>query len=1654
MRKFFSTILLLFTLIPAAFIVSGFLFLPDSQSIFDQIKSEVIKQAGAAFSREVDIESVDGNLLTSISLNNVRIAKNKTLSDGDIIKIKKVVVYYNILKAGFSADILPAIYKIDFIEPDIDIQRDLKGEFNFLNLIAPPQQGEPQKPLPFKAKIEIINGHAFYGDERGFAVKPISHAFSCEAQNINGIIDLTIKNRLFLESKLDVRTEKGTIPMSLNGNLNLSNNNFKFTVSSSNVDIKNFGSYILNIPNINFENGAADVNLTIKSAKKKFPVDFDGNIYIKSGILSLFKYNITGIDGQIILHGDEIKFVNMAGNISDIPVVLNGKFNDFENMKFNLKLSSKDAKIGNALRLSEMTKNIELSGIGNLEILIGGDIGNPKISGSLLMSDGILYKHPISGKCDFEFGSQALIIKIAETKLFNGIMFADGKINFSGTTPKIKAGFQLKDIDLFALSQNNQGISGRTSGSVNVDGTADKLKVSSNLNLNKSSIFGQQIDQIVSNVEFADGKINFKQLNIKGSGAEANLSGYIDKNMRFLISTKSHNFVLKTIIENFGVISGRLDDFEGTVLGIFDKDFFSKPYKTLSAKGNVKISDATIRNQKLTSISGSFSFGGEKLTLSDMILTNNDTRVSISGEAGIGIQSQIIVRGKDVKLSDLTFINEFLPVEISRIDGSTSFSARIYGFIPKETKISDIDLLKTVNCDINTNANSGCIGDQKFDQSDISASFSKGVLNIDNFSIKTPASDIRIFGSIDKDFNLNLDTSGTLDILDIHMFTAKYGRIAGQINIKSKIEGKIDNPNIKCRFDANNLRYNNIFIDSASGKIKVTDKKILSDDDIIIGLDGDSYKISGFVDFSKPMPYVKGKVQSIKGGLGSIAKAVNMVILEINKQTKIISSKDLFTPHSFKQSSFYYPSEFSPDDQVVLYTPGKNGDKTFNNYWDDVMASYNAYKQNLATSLNISASGKLDGSVDLEGTLANMSGNMWLKILNGRFEKYNFSSLELKATLADNNLNIKDFKIEKEKGSLQIKGNLSLEKISVGISSNEMPLDILSLLPFNLPTDGKVKLNAAISGSYSSPEVSAQINAKNISWGEILIPSAIASINADKNGLLIKKLNVSAADQSINIAGKIPFTLNDEIDLKLNLAGNNVGILSNIFRGVKWDRGNGNAQLILSGNIGNPKLNGNISVNHGKITVFNGDSHIENLDTNIIISDNLIKIDKLNGMFTGKATNGITNYLNISGNVDLRNMIKDWSIGLDLILADTEVNLNVPQLISGTISAQNTRIKGLYYLGTPGAKVNWAKISGNFTLHDSTLYSSSNSSNSSGRIITLLYNLTAALGKNVYLLSGDSGRAIVGDFSSINLLIDSDILKITGSYNVPNIDGIVQLKSGSISILTRDFSIVSYDSQKTLFAKQLGKSAENTATFNGGIMPNLNVLAMSKVQDSKKQSDGTTITNNIDIFSRISGIPFSSDTIKSVKINFEAYTEDSTKTPVELVPATYSDSEIKVMLLPDYLKGALGLSSTSQQSVDTRTVVVDVVSARLQSVLLRSVERSLERALGLESLTLNYNFGKDLEKAAGIQSQPQQTASDQTKFDVGFVKGFFDRLYIGVRYKQALEQSNAIQNTSLNYQITWKINQALAFEYYREPLNFQSVTNTYYKTSLNYTLRF
>lgn len=626
--------------------------------------------------------------------------------------------------------------------------------------------------------------------------------------------------------------------------------------------------------------------------------------------------------------------------------------------------------------------------------------------------------------------------------------------------------------------------------------------------------------------------------------------------------------------------------------------------------------------------------------------------------------------------------------------------------------------------------------------------------------------------------------------------------------------------------------------------------------------------------------------------------------------------------------------------------------------------------------------------------------------------------------------------------------------ISAEITASNMPIDFLSLIiGKGKPFDGKFNMDVSIRGRTASPSATAIVAANNINIGGVKLDSVDSQLSYGNNTLFFNKMLLSRNGRSASVGGALPFNKNS-IAVAATLEGQTLGLLTLLSPDIEWITGAGTARVMVTGTISHPVFNGYLALSDVAIYMKMLDSNLESLNSRLNVGGNTISIESFSANWIGKWTQNKSNSVVVSGEADLDGLFSDSrTMNLALFLKDSSYTLDVPNFYKGDLDIKGVSLRGP--LSFDPERSRNPKLSGIYSLSNGVIALPDMSKRSDARPIDL--DLTLNILKNTYVSAGDTSL-ISTDLSNLilYLAIEGPGIVFSGNLNEPKISGKAVLKNGTVNILNREFSLIDVDRQKEIYTTALDKVKENSAVFSGGSMPNLSLSSEIRIKSTETiagetpSSPPTYKTTNVLVVSRISGVPYAKTQEEGINIAFDSFIEDTTKQPAELSPSGYDDDQVKVLLLPDFIKGSLAANEKGMTDVTANDVLADYLNSRLNSYLLRNVERNLAKSFDLENLTLEYNFGRDIKNMMAEKEEPAfiTPGDPETQYGVGAMKGFFDRFYIDMRYAQAAPEQALVNNSVFDYQLTYKLSPIISVVYYREPLSYIEQQSDYYKVTL------
>ncbi|MDI6731998.1 MAG: translocation/assembly module TamB domain-containing protein, partial [Candidatus Margulisbacteria bacterium] len=1241
-----------------------------------------------------------------------------------------------------------------------------------------------------------------------------------------------------------------------------------------------------------------------------------------------------------------------------------------------------------------------------------------QISGKVNVRDGSAYLQKFAGEINFSFADSNLTLDFNQLSFYKGQTAGRCQIAFRPKKIVLDLKAQINRLDLVLLSQNTPGITGLANGSLSLSGPVNNLAGSVSANLVKAALFGQPIDQLQVSFAVKESDFQINKLRASAPNALVTATGKISREMVFDLQTKAQGIHLSGQ-GLLGKMEAMVDQFEGKTHFKLDDKFLVSPLKNLTASGKCQVSQCQIGQQRIGSAQGNITIGEGLIRVENAALKEKDSILHISGQTGIGAPTYLKIHGEKLDLADFKIVNHFLPREAQDPSGLLNASIIITGELSKETLLTSLEPLLSLNFSTEALLFAANIAD-------VPISSGNFHLNWENQNLVLSSSQINFLNHdyLAANFSLNdknqLDGNihGVFDASVLNRFIKKYGALSGKAGINAIIGGTLDDPDMAASFWIESLNYNSVFFDLIEGNLFLTDGLLYCRQPIAFAHGNNRYELAGSVDLSRLQT---GRPE--KTGLNlqlNIPQADLYDILIFANELQFNLLKALPQGTDAKKQTIDLvkltvpnPQQFTKGNKLKLYA--KNGDKNY--FLRSYEKSIAGIKIAEEARFDERIGGSLSGKFALSGEAGNLSGKFQAEVKDGFIRDFKFEKLGAEARLADQTVAINKFEIEKRGGKIRAAGSIGFNgALSFGIIAKDMPLDFANIY-FNKDFQGRFDLNASVEGFAANPSYTLSAAANNASLAGVNCDKALLSVTKDGQRLVIDNISIIQGGSKSILQGEIDLSPAGKIDLSANIKNDAIGLFNLFTDDVHWNSGKALAKLKIGGTTAKADIDGSITLKDGNVYVKAIDSNIKNISGNIALSNGTVDIKNLGGIWQGKTSGDGSNYLGITGSIDISRLLSvNSAAAFDLAFSPSNLYVKLPNLYSGLIWVQEARLKGpLNFDYSTGPT-----ISGRARLSEATiaLPSFTSSKSSAQKPFPLNLDLTVALDKNVNVSLGGTNLDL--SYLFMNLEIKSDELKLGGSLAGPSILGKIDLKRGTINIFSREFSLLSPDEQKQFYLYEPDKIKENFAEFLGGegtegSLPKIAITSRVDVENSEKDTSGQVTKKKVVVLSYMSGIIGSTDQARGLNIAFSSFTEDKTKSPIEMVPASYSEQDIKLMLLPDFIKSLAGVSGDTA-SANTNAVIADYLASRLQTAVFRGMESKLEQALGLESLSLDYNFGKDLRQSMGITdvSLLQQEKPD---WRVSAAKGFFDRFYIDVMYAQYSQEmlKTGLYN-SFNYQ--------------------------------------
>ncbi|OGC11818.1 hypothetical protein A3K48_04935 [candidate division WOR-1 bacterium RIFOXYA12_FULL_52_29] len=1595
------------------------------------IRDQAEKGFADLFKTKVSIKEAGGSLIGQIVLKGVSIK--------DIGEIDEVVLHFNPIKFAINkGDIIPSLTKLSFINGKISVARDLKGKWNIDPLLPKPND-KAAPPPPFSGQIVLENCEIAYIDLVGFMGEPTN--FQAIAKGVNGEVDLRNIERITFSAA-------GAVPEKVKaaGLVNSKTGRYELTVTAEQLPFSKWGVYTIPLPGLSPEQGKVDLSLKLTPPKTKgWPVSLSGKATFHDAAARYGNYDLTSIRGNIFIADESLAFQGISGQLNDLPVSLNGRLTGFQSL--DLTIGIKQGEINKLAAILPFLKTVPVGGLFSANLRVGGTIGAPTLSGSTSVINGKAYGQAFSGGGDLSFGGKTFRADLRDVVFYGGTLSGPVTINLTGV-PQLDLMLNISGLNLATLSQNTPGITGLAGGDLAITGPFSQLKGKLNGRLNRTAVFGQPLNSLRAAFQIKEGE--FFLDNLIGESEQAGISakGRISRDLTFDLLTEASGLKLagRGI---FGPMRASLNRFNGRVSWKLTPAFLSSPLRNMEADGEVSLSDGEIGEQQFDRADGTIEIDHGKIDVKNASLIKGGSKLFIAGQTGIGTETSLVFWTNGSRLEDYKILNYFLPDDLKYPSGNISASFEATGYLPPETRLTEIDQLLDLNINGRIALADGRIGGVKLTSALAGIGWRERALFIEEARLTGPLLRLTADLMISKR-SLSGEIQGAADLFSLEEFTYRYGRFSGEIGATIKLSGTPSSPAIAATFRAEELKINDLYFDEAAGSVYWANKQIMTLTPLLFRDEETSLYLNGRAiidEHSLENSFLDLELKTDGADMAAIYQLLQGIRGEAYRWG--ITSPNKIAPQKLSLANLSYSAQRAEDGKTVWYDADPRA-PNFVRDWGALRAEFEKKEAGIPSE---NLKGELKALLKFKGKISSPAGSLRAEIKKGGAGAFRYDSLVFSASLADRKVSIEKAVLSKERGELTATGGTDLSgNLDLKIKAKEMPLDICVIFFPGKEFKGTFNLNAALSGPYYAPYFSLSANGRNNLVAGANFSSWSTDIDYQKERLTVHRSLIKTGNDLSTIEGTVIFSGPAMIDLKAQINNGGFGLLNLWNDEVSWVKGEASLSLRAEGSLDTPTINGQIKLNNAEVKLRSLASSLRDIDGTGQIKASLLNIEGLTAIWTGERTRYFSNLLGLSGYIDLkRALVANPEIDLNLAVSPTRIYAAFPNIFVGSLKTGQLSIIGPLRLDQTLGPT----LRGAIEIENSVI-TLSKSSGQPGKGIPFQFELEVDLNKNVYAVMGDIGTL---DLSNIfmNLEIESQKLQITGDMRTPTLLGRVRVKRGTVNLLSREFTILTADQQQRYFPYSSEQISDNTAIFTGekgteGYLPQIRITSLVNVDDQERDAEGKLYKKRVIIVAKLTGLIGAREEARGLRINLTSFVEDKTKSPPEMRPASYSESDLKVLLLPEFIKGLTGIKTgtkgTDGSQVDTNLVVADFVSSRIQTILFRGLEREVEQKLGLESLTLEYNLGPKVREAMGLR-EINSMQEDRPAWSVGFVKGFFDRLYIDIRYSQAGEQTvaTAAQN-AFNYQLTFKITPIWSIIYYREPINLNEPATGYQKVTL------
>lgn len=422
--------------------------------------------------------------------------------------------------------------------------------------------------------------------------------------------------------------------------------------------------------------------------------------------------------------------------------------------------------------------------------------------------------------------------------------------------------------------------------------------------------------------------------------------------------------------------------------------------------------------------------------------------------------------------------------------------------------------------------------------------------------------------------------------------------------------------------------------------------------------------------------------------------------------------------------------------------------------------------------LPFSLTGSMDGSFSAFGPLSNLRASLNFNLTDGRVGDHQIRQASVGATLQNNAITLRTFRLVPAQGELVGAGRIDLAgRSEVEFGGKGLSLDLLRpLFGIQWPIAGTLDLTLQVSGSLNDPLIGLSADATN---GTVRgVPFDKVSVQAFyRDGQLSVEHGLWQWQQQrhrARLTGTIPVDVANwrfdpvrPMSMRLELVDSDLSLLGLLTDKVEQAEGRLAGEVAITGTAGRPHMEGTLTATDGTIKLRGIDPPLTAVTGEIMLREDSVHVVNRLTARMGEGAVGV------SGSLTLSNFLPNQ---FALELTADGARLEYPQVFIGALDTQ------LRITGTAAHPV----VAGTARLSKGDLFVTSLRRESAGNTAS---GLNPAL--NVEIAAGDALWVNVG---SLRLQVHGTV-RATQTWNQPELAGEVSADRGTFVAFNNTFTL-------------------------------------------------------------------------------------------------------------------------------------------------------------------------------------------------------------------------------------------------------------------------